>query len=123
MRQLSAILLGLLILTSCDCYQRVTGTVTDKDTGKPIAGIKIYKKSNPSDRSETDTVGKFELSSISGGLFGCPPMKVVIEHSDYVVQEVEIPTGKQKQISLTRLKEGTCTEKIDEVRTTDPPDF
>lgn len=113
MRQLITIFFGLLFFTSCDCYQVVTGTVIDNETRKPIEGISIYNKTKPKNKTQTDLEGKFELSSISGGLFGCPPMTIVVEHPDYATQETEIPAGGQKEIILSRSKEQSCMEKID----------
>lgn len=113
MRKLITIIFGLLFFTSCDCYQAVTGTVIDSETRNPIEGISVYNKTKPKYKTQTDLEGKFELSSISGGLFGCPPMTIIVEHSDYKTQETEIPAGGQKEITLSRSKEQACMGKID----------
>jgi hypothetical protein len=113
MRQITTIFLGLLFFTSCDCYQVVTGTVIDNETRKPIEGISIHNKTKPTNKTQTDLDGKFELSSISGGLFGCPPMTIIVEHPDYSTKETEIDAGGQKEIILMRSKEQSCMEKID----------
>lgn len=44
-RRLTTILIGLTFLTSCDCYQRVAGTVIDKASGRPLQGVTVYNKS------------------------------------------------------------------------------
>jgi len=94
------IIIGLIFFTSCDCYQIVTGTVIDNVTKNPIEGIVIYNKNKPTNKTETDYQGKFELSSISGGPFGCPPMTIIIEHSNYKTKEVEIPAGGEMTIEI-----------------------
>lgn len=108
-----AIFTGFLFFTSCDCYQVVTGTIVDIETKKPIDGVLVYNKTKPTNKSQTIHDGNFEVTSISGGLSGCPPMTIIIEHSDYEKQEITIPAGGNKEIFLTRKGEKTCMGRID----------
>ncbi len=101
MTRITSILVTLTFLTSCDCFQRVTGTVVDNETGRPIQGVTVYKKNKQWVKTITDTTGHFELSNISGG-FRCPPMLVVSETKDYTSTETLIPAGGQKTIKMQR---------------------
>jgi len=94
----------LTTFQSCDCMQYVTGTVVDRETKKPITGVKVYKLDKESDNHLTTEMGKFEIRSISGGLFRCPPMKIVVEKDGY--ESIEHKGGgvielvKKKQTDL-----------------------
>ena len=101
MRKITTILIGLTILTSCDCLQRVAGTVVDKETGSPIQGVTVYNKNRQWIKTTTDTTGHFELSSISGG-FRCPPMTVITDFKNYDRVEVEIHASGQETIKMQR---------------------
>jgi hypothetical protein len=89
---------GVLLLSSCDCLQKVSGTVVDATTGKPINQVAVYKKGKEW-KEKTDELGKFELSEISGGI-SCPPMKVILEATNYQTVEIEIPAGGYKLIKM-----------------------
>ena len=102
MKQFLTVFFGLLCLASCDCYQVATGTVIDIQTRKPIEGITVYDKAKPNNKTKTDSKGNFELSMVSDGLFGCPPMTVVVEQSGYTTQERAIPTGERRDIVLSK---------------------
>ncbi|WP_417352824.1 carboxypeptidase-like regulatory domain-containing protein [Flavobacterium alkalisoli] len=90
------------ITISCDCYQVAEGIVIDKETKKPLKNVVVYNKNKPYNKKQTDSLGKFELSGISGGMFGCPPMKVIIEKAGYTSGEVEISSGEEKTIELEK---------------------
>ncbi|MEC4005232.1 carboxypeptidase-like regulatory domain-containing protein [Flavobacterium sp. SUN052] len=100
MTKIVTIIIGLTLLTSCDCYQRISGIVIDKETGRPLAGVTVYNKSKVQNKTTTDSIGHFELSSISGG-FRCPPMNIVIKADNYKTIESSIPPGGQDIIKLT----------------------
>lgn len=102
LRQTIWVILGLIFLTSCDCYQKVSGTIIDSATSKPITGVTVYNKNKEWCKTTTDTLGQFELSSISGGLTGCPPMTIIIEHLAYKKTEISIPAGGDKIIKLEK---------------------
>lgn len=117
MTRLTTILIGLTILTSCDCYQRVAGTVIDKETGSPIQGVAVYNKSKEWSKTTTDTAGHFELSNVSGG-FRCPPMTIIVENTNYKKHETSIPAGGQEIVKLEKeikwpFKDSTCVPTPD----------
>lgn len=112
MRKIATILIGLTFLTSCDCLQRVTGTVVDKESGRPLQGVTVYNKNKDWIKTTTDTSGHFELSSISGG-FRCPPLNVITEKDNYQQTETSIPSGGQKTVELEKklisnFRDSTC---------------
>jgi hypothetical protein len=100
MTKIMTIIIGLTLLTSCDCYLRISGFVIDKETGRPLAGVTVYNKSKVQNKTTTDSTGHFELSSISGG-FRCPPMTVITDFKNYNKVEVKIPAGGQETIKLS----------------------
>lgn len=101
MRKIAIILIGLTFLASCDCLQRVTGTVVDIETGRPLKSVTVYNKNKDWIKTTTDTTGHFELSSISGG-FRCPPMTVIADINSYEKVEIKIPAGGQETIKMQR---------------------
>ncbi|MCF8219821.1 MAG: carboxypeptidase-like regulatory domain-containing protein [Bacteroidales bacterium] len=105
MRTLTIILTlaTLTTLTSCDCLQNVTGTVIDEQTDQPIQGAHVHKENKDHDQADTDDKGKFEIRSISGGLFRCPPMTVVIKKDGYETQTVKIKNAEHETIKLKPL--------------------
>lgn len=97
-----ALFIGLLFMLSCDCYQVVSGSVIDDSTQQPIEGVVIRNKNKEYDKVATDSTGLFELSTISGGLCGCPSMEIVIEGKGYLPLETKIRAGGNKRIELTK---------------------
>jgi hypothetical protein len=104
MRQFSIIFFLAILFASCDCNQIVSGTILDKETGKPLNSITVYKKNKSWVSTKTDTAGHFELSNISGG-YGCPPMTIIVDDYNYHKVEVSIDAGSQKEIQLEKTKE------------------
>ncbi len=94
----------LMVLTSCDCSQTVTGTVIDANTDHLISGAQVHKESKAYDQIKTNEEGDFEINSISGGLLDCPPMKVVISKEGYEPQTVKIDNAGHETIQLKPLK-------------------
>jgi len=92
----------MLLVASCgDCVQEASGKVMDSTTNQPVIGAMVYKKQRRlPDTTVTDSTGQFKLSSISGGLFHCPAMDVVIEHPNYKTVETSIGAGRFKEIKL-----------------------
>ena len=89
-------------MLSCDCYQVVSGVVIDSVTQQPIEGIVVRNKNKVHNNVVTDSTGVFELSSISGGLCGCPPMEIVINGKGYEPLETKIRAGGNKRIELIK---------------------
>ncbi len=102
MTRITTILIGLTLLTSCDCYQRVAGTVIDNETDRPLQGVTVYNKNKEWSKTTTDATGHFELSNVSGG-FRCPPMTVIADFKNYEKIEIKIPAGGQETIKMQRL--------------------
>lgn len=97
-------IIGMTTLFSCgDCLQKVSGTVIDEQSKQPIDSVYIQEENNYGYNSYTDQKGNFELSRISGGLFRCPPMKVVISKSSFETVSLKIENGEHKTIKLKKL--------------------
>jgi len=98
--QAMCLFLSLLFLGSCDCYIHVKGTVVNSKTHKPIKGVVVYNKNKPGIETETDSLGNFELTSISGGFFFVPSMKINAKLVGYEEREIKIKAGGQKTIEM-----------------------
>ncbi|WP_210463798.1 carboxypeptidase regulatory-like domain-containing protein [Rufibacter roseolus] len=92
---------SLLFLTSCDCYQRVQGKVVDLKSGLPLENVSVSNPVKENFKTETDSLGQFELAGISGG-FSCPPMSVVVEKAGFKRLETSIPAGGFQVIKLEK---------------------
>jgi hypothetical protein len=79
-----ALLLFFLIsvLASCDCLQHVQGYVFDAETQLPIDSVLIVNNNLSDSLSNnglgiyTDSLGRFDYTSLSIGLFGCPKISL-----------------------------------------------
>ena len=95
MKRLVSLITIILILTSCDCLQGLTGVVLDKETKQPLAdvGIGKYEKEDPSQpysrREYSDSTGNFDYSSISGGPFGCPDLELFFSKKGYKTSKLK----------------------------------
>jgi len=96
-----ATLILLLSFSSCDCYQNVSGKVIDFETKKPIDSVCVQKV-NRKHCNYSDSEGNFKLQAISGGLFGCPPMKIILNKDGYKQKVENINNGSSKIIYLSR---------------------
>lgn len=93
-------------LSACgDCVQSVWGHVLDNETGQPVQGALVYKIRQSWNQVTTDSLGAFYLSSISGGLFSCPPMEVRVEKQGYLPAETSIDAGGVKDIRLMKIRQ------------------
>jgi hypothetical protein len=101
MLRIVTLLIGLFFFNSCDCVQRVAGTIIDKETGKPLQGVTVYNQNKEWVKTTTDTTGHFELSSISGG-FRCPPMTINVKADNYKNAALKIPAGGYDTIQLVK---------------------
>ncbi len=104
-KTLKLIPIPLLLFWGCDCRQSVSGAVVDKQTNHPLDSAAVFKLNKPYDEAVSDTSGFFEVSSISGGLLGCPPMTIIVSKAGYQTDTIEIENGGSDTIRLSRIKE------------------
>jgi len=80
--KISILIFTFAVLNSCDCLQHVQGVVIDSETRLPIDKVMI--KENSRDWViHTDSLGNFEFTSVTGGLFGCPKISLSFEKEWY----------------------------------------
>jgi hypothetical protein len=97
-------IIGMITILSCgDCLQKISGTVLDEQTKQPIDSVYIQEENKYDYNCFTDPKGNFKLSRISGGLFRCPTMKVVISKTGYETFSLKIENGEHKTIKLRKL--------------------
>lgn len=90
------------LICSCDCVQEASGIVLDKTTGLPLDSVAIGKlgKEDPSQPYSylhvyTDSTGRYEYGDISGGLFGCPDLKLFFFKNGYKTAGLTFPSATQ----------------------------
>ncbi len=107
----------LVLLTACDCLQLAEGIVVHSETGKPVQNAKILNKAKPQQFEYTDSKGVFRLTSVSGGLFRCPPMHVEISKDSFITQEFIMnykDTGALKlKPEPIKYDDGACIPTLD----------
>ena len=91
------------LLVSCDCLQNGSGIILDEETKKPISNVEI-KEVGKDFIQHSDENGYFEIQHISGGIFGCPDMTIIVSKSEYQSDTIVIKNGEDKLIKLYRLK-------------------
>jgi 5-hydroxyisourate hydrolase-like protein (transthyretin family) len=83
------ILVISILLISCDCVQRATGVVLDKETKLPVQNVAIgkYVKEDSANyyarREYTDKDGHFDYRSVSGGIMHCPDLRLYFSQQQY----------------------------------------
>jgi TIGR03009 family protein len=81
----------------------IFGTVRDKDTGKPLSGVRITVDADPLAQATTDKDGKYRLGSLRsnflGGGFGIPLLAIPPEDQPYLAGFVEVKRGPSLQAS------------------------
>ncbi|MEO6302791.1 MAG: carboxypeptidase-like regulatory domain-containing protein [Bacteroidia bacterium] len=92
-----------LLTSSCDCLQKVSGTILDNDTKQPLDSVSITKVGNNLNEF-TNSKGNFTITAISGGLCGCPPMKINIKKAEYEVATAKIKSARSKTLYLKKNK-------------------
>lgn len=97
-------IVSVFLLYSCDCIQDASGTVLDSSTKLPIDSAYVQNAIKNYDNAYTNDSGGFEIRSISGGPFGCPPMTVSIAKKGYEIKTVEIESNKHETIYLEQIK-------------------
>ncbi|WP_121196919.1 carboxypeptidase-like regulatory domain-containing protein [Mucilaginibacter gracilis] len=74
-----------IAFSSCgDCIQQKKGVVINKKTGKPIDSVNVHKVGDQQGEY-TDSNGSFEIHAASGGLFGCPVLKLAFYKYGYIL--------------------------------------
>ena len=97
------IFLLLILFCSCgDCPQSVSGTILDQDTKQPVDSVYIYNAQKAEVNTYSDNKGNFNLKSISGGLFRCPAMKIIMDKKGYCKDSIEIPNSDHSIMYLKR---------------------
>ena len=71
------------IFVSCDCLQHIQGTVIDAETRLPIKKVMLQEKNNAR-VLYTDSLGNFEFTAMTGGLFGCHKISLSFEKEGYI---------------------------------------
>ena len=79
--KISLLLFIVTAFASCDCLQHVQGVVVDSETQSPIDKVMITK--DISGIIYTDSLGNFEVTSMTSGLFGCPKVSLSFEKEGY----------------------------------------
>jgi hypothetical protein len=104
MKQKIAYLIVLSALfISCDCYQNASGIIVDNETHKPINKVKI-KELNKNFIDFTDENGYFERHHISGGIFTCPDIIIIVSKEKYETDTIVFKNGEDKLIKLMKVK-------------------
>ena len=99
------IILGVFInlFISCDCLQNGSGIIVDEETKKPIKNAAV-KEIGKDFIQNTDENGYFEIRNISGGLFSCPDMTIIVSKKEYQTDTIIIKNGEDKLIKLYKEK-------------------
>jgi hypothetical protein len=93
---------SLFLLLSCDCDQHANGEVIDEATKQLLPDVYIHIKGKPERHMTTDKTGSFHLTNISGGIGGCPSLKLIFEKPGYYATEVDFDTPDPKKIRLRK---------------------
>ena len=91
------------LFISCDCLQNGSGIIVDEETKKPIKNAAV-KKIGKDFIQNTDENGYFEIRHISGGLFSCPDMTIIVSKKEYQTDTIIIKNGEDKLIKLYKTK-------------------
>lgn len=97
----------LILLTSCDVWQRVQCTVLDKDTNKPIKDVKVLTLRNEV-LANTDSTGYFSILN-SKENYAFKKLKNVywslkFEHEDYITLEKDMYAQEKDSIIYLKRK-------------------
>ena len=80
--KISILVFIFVVFVSCDCLQHVQGTVIDAETKQPISKVIVQKDTGFV--IYTDSIGNFEFTTMTGGLFGCPKISLSFEKEGYI---------------------------------------
>lgn len=91
------------LFISCDCLQNGSGIIVDEETKKPIKNAEV-KEIGKDFIQNTDENGYFEIRHISGGLFSCPDLTIIVSKKEYQTDTIIIKNGEDKLIKLYKEK-------------------
>ena len=98
----------LLILFSCSALfaqqKVVTGTVTDKETAQPVAGVTVAVKGNTNRSTSTDSLGNFSIL--------VPSNESVLKFSSVGFGYQEITVGAKKTVAVSFVKDNKQLEEV-----------
>ena len=80
--KVSILVFIIVVFASCDCLQHVQGVAVDSITRLPIDKVMV-KEVSKNWIIYTDSLGNFEFTSMTGGLFGCPKISLSFEKEGY----------------------------------------
>ncbi len=96
------LLVAMSLTLGCgDCLQLSSGIIINETTKSPIEGVKVSKIVNGEIRQfvYSDSLGRFEIKGISGGIFTCPSMSIKCEKSGYHLQSL---IGSQQMVVVMK---------------------
>lgn len=96
------LLLGLFSTTTSAQSGKISGVVTEAETGEPLAGITVYIESIQKGAS-TDSEGRYVLLSVPAGIY---EMRFsFIGFSTQTIEHVEVNTGSTTSINVSMVAE------------------
>lgn len=99
------ILILMIPLAGCDCFQETTGCVYDAGSGMPVEHAKVCLKEKEYESTFTDSAGQFHLTNITGGLWGdCRKMNLKITAEGYQAVETTAGNGDTLHIEIQPLQ-------------------
>ena len=100
---ITILIVFLNLFISCDCLQNGSGIIVDEETKKPIKNVEIIEVGKDFIQN-SDENGYFEIRHISGGLFSCPDMTIIVSKKEYQTDTIIIKNGEDKLIKLYKEK-------------------
>jgi hypothetical protein len=90
-------LMSFRILGAQSLTQTIKGTITDNETGKPLAGANILEiNSSPSNGTVTDVVGRFRLTTGIGRI----SIRIsYLGYEDIIIRDILVSSGKEVDIN------------------------
>ena len=98
-QKITCFVFTLLILNSCLSLRPISGTISDKQSGKPVIGAKVYNKSKTYETALSDLIGHFYFLS-PRSLFAIRLLKIMVEKEFYKSTEVKYRKFESEEIRL-----------------------
>lgn len=89
----------IILLNSCLTLRPVSGTIFDKQSGKPIIGAKVYNKARTYETALSDSTGHFYFLS-PRSYFAIRPLKIGVEKELYKPLQLKYRKFKPKEIRI-----------------------